>query len=147
VVSVKGLNLRPDGAGRLMLWSGDVDARLQGTGAWDSADGSPTPPAELAQEVFELGARHVPALQRAGIEKAHVCVRALPRDGLPIAGWVPSLEGLYVIVAHAAVTLAPALGDIAAAEIVDLREDPRLGRFRPDRFSEAHRSTAVPLSL
>jgi D-hydroxyproline dehydrogenase subunit beta len=144
VVSVNGLNLRPDGAGRLMLWSGDVDARLQALGTWHSADGSPSPPAELAREVFALGARHAPALQAAGIEKAHVCVRALPRDGLPVAGWAPWLEGLYVIAAHAAVTLAPALGEIAATEIVDLREDTRLARFRPDRFSETPYDAGAP---
>jgi glycine/D-amino acid oxidase-like deaminating enzyme len=143
VVCVNGLNLRPDGAGRLMLWSGDLDARLQAVGPWDSADGSPTLPPELPQEALELGGRHVPALQDASIENAHVCVRAVPRDGLPVAGWVPWLEGLYVIAAHAAVTLAPALGELAAGEIVDLREDTRLARFRPDRFSATHRSPAV----
>ena len=70
-------------------------------------------------------------------------MRALPRDGLPVAGWIPDVEGLYVLAAHAAVTLAPVLGEAAASEIADRRDDARLARFRPDRFSAAQPSAVV----
>jgi glycine/D-amino acid oxidase-like deaminating enzyme len=59
-----------------------------------------------------------------------------------VAGWVPQADGLYVIVAHAAVTLAPALGELAASEIADLRDDPLLERFRPGRFSPTYSSAS-----
>jgi glycine/D-amino acid oxidase-like deaminating enzyme len=57
-------------------------------------------------------------------------------------GWIPQADGLYVIVAHAAVTLAPALGELAAAEIVGPRDEPLLDRFRPGRFSSAYSSAS-----
>jgi D-hydroxyproline dehydrogenase subunit beta len=136
VVCAAGMNVRPDGGGRLMLWSGDLDARVR-----SSADPSPTLVGGLAREAIEVGSRYLPALESAGVEKAHVCIRSLPRDGLPVVGWIPRVEGLYVLAAHAAVTLAPVLGEAAAAEIADLTDDARLARFRPDRFSAAQHQT------
>jgi glycine/D-amino acid oxidase-like deaminating enzyme len=135
VVCVDGLNVRPDGGGRLMLWSDDLDARVQALGTWGLSGPLPSLPDELPRRAVGLGARHVPALAGAEVEKADVCVRVLPRDGLPVVGWVPQTEGLYVIVAHAAVTMAPILGELAAQEILQSREAPLLERFRPDRFS------------
>jgi glycine/D-amino acid oxidase-like deaminating enzyme len=141
VVCVNGLNVRPDGGGRLMLWSGDLDARVQAQGARGLSGPWPPLPQELPRKAVEIGSRYVPALRAgAGVEKAYVCVRALPADGLPVAGWAPQADGLYVIVAHAAVTLAPILGELAAAEIAGLRDEPLLERFRPGRSApHAHR--------
>jgi D-hydroxyproline dehydrogenase subunit beta len=140
VVSADGMNIRPDGSGRLMLWSSDLDARVQTQVASSSPDPSPALVGELACEAIEVGSRYLPALASAGVEKAHVCIRSLPRDGLPVVGWIPPVDGLYVLAAHAAVTLAPVLGEAAASEIADLSDDARLARFRPDRFSAAHPS-------
>jgi hypothetical protein len=50
-------------------------------------------------------------------------------------GWLPGVSGVYTMLAHAAVTLAPVLGEIAATEIVAGTEDPRANRFRPTRLS------------
>jgi D-hydroxyproline dehydrogenase subunit beta len=136
VVCIDGMNIRPDGGGRLMLWSGDLDQALQALGAWGLSDPPPALPDELPRHAVEHAARHVPALEGAAVEKAHACVRALPRDGLPVVGWVPQTDGLYVIAAHAAVTMAPILGELAAQEIVESREAPMLERFRPDRFCQ-----------
>jgi D-hydroxyproline dehydrogenase subunit beta len=143
VVCADGMNVRPDGGGRLMLWSGDLDARLQTQVASSSPDPSPALVGELAREAIEAGSLYVPALEGAGVEKAHVCIRSLPRDGRPVVGWFPQVEGLYVLAAHAAITLAPVLGEAAASEIADLRDDARLARFRPDRFSAPHPSAVV----
>lgn len=143
IVCVNGLNVRPDGGGRLMLWSGDLDTHVQAQGTWGLSGPWPPLPQELARKAVEIGSRYLPALRAgAGVEKAHVCVRALPADGLPVAGWIPQAGGLYLIVAHAAVTLAPALGELAASEIVDLRDDPLLERFRPGRFSSTYSSAS-----
>jgi D-hydroxyproline dehydrogenase subunit beta len=136
VVCIDGMNIRPDGGGRLMLWSGDLDLAVQAQGAWGLSDPPPALPDELPRQAVEVAARHVPALQGARVQQAHVCVRVLPRDGLPVVGWVPQTDGLYVIAAHAAVTMAPILGELAAQEIVGSREAPMLERFRPDRFRQ-----------
>jgi glycine/D-amino acid oxidase-like deaminating enzyme len=143
VFCADGMNVRPDGGGRLMLWSGDLDARLQAQVASSWPDPSAAQVGELAREAIEVGTCYLPALEGAGIEKAHVCIRSLPRDGLPVVGWVPRVEGLYVLAAHAAVTLAPVLGEVAASEIADLSDDARLARFRPDRFSAAQPSAVA----
>jgi glycine/D-amino acid oxidase-like deaminating enzyme len=126
-----------------MLWSGDFDARVQALGVRGLSDPSPSLPPELAREAVQSGSRYLPALRGATAETARVCVRALPRDGLPVVGWLPQADGLYVIVAHAAVTLAPALGELAASEIVDLRDEAQLKRFRADRFSLIGRDMAI----
>jgi glycine/D-amino acid oxidase-like deaminating enzyme len=146
VVCVNGLNVRPGGGRRLMLWSGDLDTHVQVQGAWGLSGPRPPLSQELPRKAVEIGSRYFPALRvGAGVDKAYVCVRALPADGLPVAGWVPQTDGLYVIVAHAAVTLAPILGELAAAEIAGLRDEPLLERFRPGRFGSAY-SSASPIT-
>jgi glycine/D-amino acid oxidase-like deaminating enzyme len=137
MVIANHVNVRPAGGGRLMVWVGDVDEAVQRDGAWLGERSQRA--AELAEVAMRAGREYVPALRRAAIEKAAVCLRALPADGLPVVGWVPDVDGLYVIAAHAAVSLAPAVADIACAELVELREDPRLDDFRPTRFARGGR--------
>ena len=59
-------------------------------------------------------------------------IRALPVDRLPVVGH--ALEGLYVVATHSGITLAPALGELVAAELVDDQQSDALERFRPARF-------------
>ncbi|HKJ56462.1 MAG TPA: FAD-binding oxidoreductase [Nitriliruptoraceae bacterium] len=134
VVAVDDVNLRPMGDGRTMVWSGVADHQLQERG------GAQAPPAvidRLATELVRTAARHVPALDRTGAEEAIVTQRALPTDGLPVVGPVDGADGVHVALAHAAVTLAPALAESLVEEVVHERPDPRLARFRPDRFTDA----------
>jgi len=142
ILCVNGLNIRPGGGGRLMLWSGDLDTHVQAQGTWGLSGPWPPLPQDLPRQAVEIGSRYLPALRGGAVETAHVCVRALPADGLPVVGWIPQADGLYVIVAHAAVTLAPALGELAAAEIAAPRDEPLLERFRPGRFSSAYSSAS-----
>jgi glycine/D-amino acid oxidase-like deaminating enzyme len=58
---------------------------------------------------------------------------------------VPWLEGLYLVVSHSGVTLAPALGRLVAAEVADQTLDGQLAPFRPGRFAE--RTTQVLLQV
>jgi hypothetical protein len=58
-------------------------------------------------------------------------------------GWVPGVGGLYVIAAHAAVTLAPALAELSVTEISQTTEAAALDGFRPDRFARADKPVAV----
>jgi glycine/D-amino acid oxidase-like deaminating enzyme len=73
-------------------------------------------------------------LEDAWIEAVDVGFRPIPEDGLPITGFAPSIGGLYVTVMHAGVTLAPIVGRLAAAEIVDDASVALLEPFRLDRF-------------
>jgi len=63
----------------------------------------------------------------------------IPADGLTVAGHVDDGGRLYVVATHSGVTLAPLLGRIAAAEIVDETLNEVLGPFRPRFGFEARR--------
>lgn len=60
--------------------------------------------------------------------------RPMPADGEPIVGPVAHLPGLYLAVMHSAVTLAPAVGHLAARELVDGTVESALTGCRLDRF-------------
>jgi glycine/D-amino acid oxidase-like deaminating enzyme len=60
--------------------------------------------------------------------------RPMPVDGLPVVGPVPGVGGAYVAVMHSGVTLAPTVGRLVAAEIVDRVEAEPLAGLRPARF-------------
>jgi glycine/D-amino acid oxidase-like deaminating enzyme len=62
-------------------------------------------------------------------------VRPMPQDGLPVVGFVD--DGLFAVVAHSGVTLAPFLAPLVAAELVHNVDLELLDDYRPDRFAEA----------
>ena len=68
------------------------------------------------------------------MERTTLAERVVPADGLPAVGWSEAV-GAYVAAAHSGVTLAPVLGAVAAAEIVDGVECELIAdAWRPDRF-------------
>jgi glycine/D-amino acid oxidase-like deaminating enzyme len=142
VVSVDDVNYRPETAARTMLWSAVTDRELLALGG---VRAEPEVPARLAQELLEAASRHVPALRSTRVRQAMTAMRALPTDGLPIVGRLPDVDGPYIVLAHAGVTLAPALANAVVAEVVHGHEDDRLARFRPDRLpaAGAHAATAT----
>lgn len=122
-----GLNVRPDGAGRLMLQSSIHDRQM------DAA----TPVEPLPAAAHDLFARAVailPALAGVRLETARIGVRSIPADGYSAVGPVPHVTGLYLVVTHSAVTMGPLLGRLASAEIVRGERDSRLASFRPERL-------------
>lgn len=60
--------------------------------------------------------------------------RPTPRDGFPIIGQPDGQDGLYIAVMHSGVTLAPAVGLLAAKEILSGKPDDRLAPLRLSRF-------------
>jgi glycine/D-amino acid oxidase-like deaminating enzyme len=141
MIIADGVNIRPCGGGRLMIWSGQIDTEVQEservTGTWYQQ------PDELAAAAMQAAQLFLPALASAEIETARICRRALPRDGLPVMGWIPGAGGLYVIAAHAAVTLAPALAELAVTEVSRTTEAAALDGFRPDRFAQVDKPVAA----
>lgn len=120
-------NLRPDGAGRLMLVWNDFAAAV-------TADTIPDPAMPEVQEMMRSIARLIPALAGVQAEAVRIGTRPMPPDGLSIVGPVPRMEGYYVAVTHSGITLSPLLGKLAAAEIITGHPDPALAEFRPARF-------------
>ena len=68
------------------------------------------------------------------LDNVSVGIRPVPRDGFPVVGFTPALAGLYIAVMHSGITLAPAIGRLAATEILDGLEVELLAPFRPSRF-------------
>lgn len=64
------------------------------------------------------------------IENVMLGVRPVPKDGLPIVGWV---DGVYAATMHSGITLGPLMGQLVAAEILG-EQQAILAPFRPARF-------------
>lgn len=71
------------------------------------------------------------------LERTSVGTRPMPADGEPAIGRPPGVEGLYVAVMHSGVTLCPAVGALAAREILDGARDRLLAPFGLERFLNA----------
>jgi len=69
------------------------------------------------------------------LDAVTVGMRPMPADGLPVVGPVPGVDGAYVAVMHSGVTLAPAVAQLVAAEVVHGATAADLEGLRPDRFS------------
>jgi len=116
-------HFRPDGAGRIVLAHGEHDETIDATSdPW------------TAEESLAAIARHLPALEGARVEAVRVGVRPMPCDEKPMVGFLPGVEGFYVVVSHSGVTLGPLWGEVAASEILDGIPDLRLEPYRPTRF-------------
>jgi glycine/D-amino acid oxidase-like deaminating enzyme len=85
--------------------------------------------------LLETMATVLPGIDRGGVEKMTRGFRPLPADGMPIVGFAPGRNDLYLAVMHSGVTLGPLMGRLAATEILDgLRVEP-LAPYRPARFT------------
>lgn len=138
VLHAPGLAARPDGAGRLLLAADDVDTRIQPAGG-DLA---------ITDAVDELLARTrsvLPGMAGVPVEVTRVGRRALTVDGLPAIGPVPGTDGAYVATMHSGVTLAPLVGRLVAAELVDGAPEDALRDYRPARFAPASRVRQPPV--
>ncbi|WP_306320290.1 MULTISPECIES: FAD-binding oxidoreductase [unclassified Streptomyces] len=122
ILSAPGIDLRPTADGGVLALSWEVDARLNGAGH----DG-------LAAELHRRASTVVPGLGASRIADARIGVRPVPLDGLPLVGEAATAPGLYHLVSHSAVTLAPVLGRLAARELTSGRQAEELGAYRPGR--------------
>ena len=117
-----GLEVRQGGDGRL-------HAGLDFVGTFDEARPENT--------MMQVMARLKKMLKGAGHLKPDgftVGERPTPPDGFPALGAAPGIAGLYVAVAHSGVTLAPAIGDMLAREILSGEVDPLVEPYRFQRF-------------
>lgn len=121
------LDVRPDGAGRLMIRHGDLDDQV----TVDTVPYASMPQVlELTRRAIEL----IPSLKGVRAEAARVTARSMPKDGLSAVGPVPQIDNYYFVVTHSGVTLAALFAQIAADEIALGKHHPELDDFRPARF-------------
>ncbi|MFW2229585.1 NAD(P)/FAD-dependent oxidoreductase [Rhizobium sp. CRRU65] len=124
------LDVRPDGAGRLMIHKVSVDSLVTEMQPLDTAG----PEAALLLDAVR---KVLPAIQPTDMESIRTIVRPIPGDNLTCSGWVPGVDGYYVAVTHSGVSIAPHLGKAVAQEVVRGRLHESLTDFRPDRFLAA----------
>ena len=128
VIHGPDLHVRPTAEGGVWLEASDVNATVD-QATTDSQ-------LQVAARVLLRRARAVlPALGDTAVRSVRRCIRPLPDDGLPIVGWHPSVEGLYVAVTHSGITLAPHLGRLIVEDLLH-GDAPTLGPYRPDRFRQ-----------
>ena len=60
--------------------------------------------------------------------------RPLPKDGMPIIGWLPNRPNSYIATMHSGVSLAAIVAKVASQEILDGVSNTLLKEFRPSRF-------------
>ena len=128
VVTSPQLNMRPDGDGRILLQAHDLEETVEP--AAPRRIGSPQ-----AAELLRRAGRLLRHFDGAYLESLRIGVRPLPVDGRSVIGWAPQVEGLYVVVTHSGITLAPVIGELAAREVGGGAHEPLLGPFRPSRFT------------
>ncbi len=124
------LDVRPDGAGRLMIHKISVDSLVPEIKELD-------PKGLEASLLLEAVRTVVPAAQSQHLESIRTTMRPIPSDRLTCSGWVPGVSGYYVAVTHSGATIAPYLGKAVADEVVRGRVNESLVDFRPDRFMAA----------
>ena len=127
IVYAPGVHFRADVSGGLLLGADDVDERT----TEETKPGAPPP---FAQPLVERLWRHFPAARTATLAEVRIGVRPMPGDGHTIAGPVPGLSNVWVLVTHSGITMGPLLGRLVAQEITGAPPDPLLASFRPDRF-------------
>jgi glycine/D-amino acid oxidase-like deaminating enzyme len=122
------VNLRPDGAGHVLVHHDSID-RLIGERSDVPLD-DPN-----CRELCKRARRILPDVSVSRITETRIGVRPYPADHVSCVGSVPGISGYYEAVTHSGITLGPLLGRLITQEILDGTVDPLLKPFRPERFT------------
>jgi glycine/D-amino acid oxidase-like deaminating enzyme len=133
VVHAPNVHLRPDGAGRLLLHSPEIDGAV-----YVSGTGEVEVERAAVDDVLEAGRALYPGIRAATLEGVRVGERPIPGDGLPVLGRAAELPNFHFAVSHSGATLSVHAGELVAAEALgedrsDLLEAFRFERLRPAR--------------
>ena len=137
-----GLHVRDAGQGRLLMAADDTDGLVSESRSRDVA-------CHAAKLLLARTTQLIPDCK--GIELLDRCqikvgIRGVPNDGRSIAGPALSAEGLYLVITHSGVTLAPILGQLIANCIETGVVPEQLLPFSLDRF-DTFRKGAKPARL
>lgn len=128
--------MRPDGGSRLVIHPEYLDSH--------AIEGQVPPVDEpVVQRARQEAEAVVPGLAGVPVEAIRVGIRPMPRDGLSIVGFEPSVSGLYTVVTHSGITLSARLALLVTEELSG-GEAADLEPYRPSRFI-AQTSPTQPL--
>lgn len=125
-----GLHFRNAGEGRLLVGADDTDGLVSENNTEDGIG-------DAARLLLNRVATLIPDFGGAALLEQcqlDVGVRAVPVDGRSIAGPALSAEGLYIVVTHSGITLAPVLAELVADCIETGKIPEQLNPFSLDRF-------------
>jgi glycine/D-amino acid oxidase-like deaminating enzyme len=126
-VLTDGILVRPDGLGRMLLKSNEIDARLGDTPPGPFPIDNP-----LTVELLARGVEAFPALAAATPLAARVGALTDPVGRFTSVGPVPAIPGYWEAVTDWGVALAPLIGRVLAEEILGGEVNPLLEPFRAD---------------
>lgn len=109
------------------------DTTLVAATGYQDAKGENGPDA-IAERLLATLRSRLSGAENLQLDSVEIGIRPIPADGLPVVGHVPQLGGLYLAVMHSGITLAPAMGRFAAAELLDGADIDLLNICRPHRF-------------
>jgi glycine/D-amino acid oxidase-like deaminating enzyme len=127
VVHASMIDVRPDGAGRLMLHWNPTDETVR-------IDSEVSPSMPQARDLVRRARQLLPSIGEVEAEAVRIAIRPMPGDHFSAIGPVPRISGYYLAVTHSGVTMSPFLGAAVADEIVRGQQRPELVDFRPARF-------------
>ncbi|MFI6285073.1 NAD(P)/FAD-dependent oxidoreductase [Streptomyces sp. NPDC051018] len=129
VIHAPHVHLRPDGAGRLLLHTHDIDGAVR-----VSDTGETSVEQAAVDKLMEAGRALYPGLSAGGVESVRVGERPIPGDGLPVLGRAPALPNFHFAVSHSGATLSVHAGALVAAEVLGEDRAGELAAFRFERF-------------
>lgn len=127
VVHSPEANLRPDGAGRLIIRTREVDAHI-------TPGQTPQIDTPWVQEVMERARKILPNLADIPIESVRIGQRCIPADAISIVGFDPTVVGFYTVATHSGITLSARLA-LLVTEDLATGDCEELTPYRPSRFS------------
>jgi len=79
-------------------------------------------PARLAPEILGRARSFVPGLANGPIESVRACARPITRDGRPVIGALPEMDGLFVCAGHGpwGISTGPASSRLVADQMLEL---------------------------
>ena len=86
------------------------------------------------QRLLVEATRFLPVLKHVPVASVTLGWRVMPKDEYPIVGFTDHCPNLYVAALHSGISLAPVIGQFAAAEILDRITIEPLGPYRLSRF-------------
>ena len=119
------LHVRQTSEGRLVA----------GTDFVGSMDG--TAPDVMAAQLYQKVQAMVAGSENVAMDFYTMGQRPTPGDGFPMVGRPKDTAGLYLVLSHSGITLAPALGLFSSQELLSGVRDPLLANYHPDRLLQA----------
>jgi len=140
ILSAPGVHMHQRDDGRIVLGEQDGPPQNEAHALRLAARPNDFPDPIIAQQhaarMLAVAEQFSPGIAQLKVEHVFIGWRPLPLDGHPVIGASPERPDVYLAIMHSGVTLAPLVGQLAAAEIMPGTRLPELDDYRPEREFE-----------